>query len=56
VAVAAPVGLFKGLGSGLLALGLLLAGLLAYLPLRADRAVGAMAAGPACAGEAVPDL
>jgi len=53
---AAPVGLFKGLGAGLIALGLLLAGLLAFVLLRADAAVGAMSAAPTCAGEEVPDL
>ena len=52
----APVGLFKGLGAGLIALGLLLAGLLAFLLLRADAAVGALAGAPACAGEELPDL
>jgi len=52
----APVGLFKGLGAGLIALGLLLAAGLAFLLLRADAAVGSMAAAPACAGEEQPDL
>jgi hypothetical protein len=54
--VSAPVGLFKGLGAGLIALGLLLAGALALLLLRADAAVGAMSAAPVCAGEELPDL
>ncbi|HUO47924.1 MAG TPA: choice-of-anchor P family protein [Acidimicrobiales bacterium] len=54
--VASPVGLFKGLGAGLIALGLLLAGTLAFLLLRADAAVGAMSAAPACPGEELPDL
>jgi hypothetical protein len=53
---AAPVALFKGMGAGLIALGLLLAGALAFLLLRADAAVGAMSAAPACTGEERPDL
>jgi hypothetical protein len=53
---ATPVGLFKGLGAGLIALGLFLAGLLAFLLLRADAAVGALAVAPTCAGEELPDL
>ena len=47
----APAALFKGIGSGLIVLGLLLAGLLAFVFLRADAAVGALAASPPCVGE-----
>ena len=47
----APAALFKGIGSGLIVLGLLLAGLLAFVLLRADSAVGALAAAPPCVGE-----
>jgi hypothetical protein len=46
-----PVGLFKGVGAGLIVLGLVLAGLLAFVLLRADAAVGALAAAPPCVGE-----
>jgi len=49
----APVALFKGIGAGLIVLGLVLAGILAALLLRADRAVAMLGAGPACAGEDV---
>jgi hypothetical protein len=47
----APAALFKGIGSGLIVLGLLLAGLLAFVLMRADAAVGALAAAPPCVGE-----
>ena len=47
----AHAALFKGIGSGLIVLGLLLAGLLAFALLRADAAVGALAASPPCVGE-----
>jgi len=50
-AASQPVALFKGVGSGLILLGLLLAGLLAFLLMRADSAVGAMAAAPVCTDE-----
>lgn len=46
-----PVALFKGVGSGLILLGLLLAALLVWLLMRADSAVGAMAAAPVCNDE-----
>ena len=49
----APAALFKGIGAGLIVLGLVLAGLLAFVMLRADRAVSMLSAGPACAGEDV---
>ncbi len=50
VLATAPVGLFKGIGAGLVVLGLVLAGLLALALLRADAAVGASNV-VACAGE-----
>jgi len=49
----APVALFKGIGTGLIVLGLLLGGLLTFLLLRAEAAVGALAAAPPCVGEDV---
>jgi hypothetical protein len=49
----APVALFKGIGTGLIVLGLLLGGLLTFLLLRAEAAVGALAAAPPCMGEDV---
>lgn len=55
LATASPA-LFRGLGAGLVALALLLAiGVMAGL-LGADRAVGTMAAAPACIDEENPDL
>ena len=47
----APAALFKGIGAGLIVLGLVLAGLLALVLLRADRAVAMLGAGPVCTGE-----
>jgi hypothetical protein len=49
----APVALFKGIGTGLIVLGLILGGLLTFVLLRADAAVGALAAAPPCVGEHV---
>ena len=40
----APVGLFKGIGAGLIVLGLALAGLVVFALLRADKAVGILTA------------
>lgn len=48
---AAPAALFRGIGAGLIALGVILAMLLAGVLWRADAAVGALTAAPACAGE-----
>ncbi|HXZ62741.1 MAG TPA: choice-of-anchor P family protein [Acidimicrobiales bacterium] len=52
---AAPVALFKGVGTGLIVLGLVLAALLAALLVGADRAVGRLAAAP-CVGEHTGDV
>lgn len=46
-----PAKLFKGIGAGLIVLGALLGLLLAGALWRADSAVGALTAAPACAGE-----
>jgi hypothetical protein len=51
VIAAAPAALFKGVGTGLIILGLLLAAVLVALLLGADKAVGSLAAGTVCAGE-----
>jgi len=51
VIATAPVALFKGVGTGLIVLGLLLAGLLVMLLLRADKAVAALGTTAACVGE-----
>ncbi|MHB8681882.1 MAG: choice-of-anchor P family protein [Acidimicrobiales bacterium] len=48
--------LFKGVGTGLILLGLLLAALLVGLLMRADKAVGAVAAAADCVGETHQDL
>jgi hypothetical protein len=49
----APVSLFKGIGTGLIVLGMLLGAFLTFLLLRAEAAVGALAAAPPCVGEDV---
>ncbi len=51
LAMAAPTALFKGVGTGLVALGVLLALALAVVLLRTARAVDSLADGPLCAGE-----
>jgi hypothetical protein len=48
-----PVGLFKGIGAGLIVLGLFLAGILAFALLRADAAVGMLTAAAPCDAEGV---
>ena len=47
----APVGLFKGIGAGLIVLGLVLAGILAFALMRADAAVGMLTAAAPCDAE-----
>jgi hypothetical protein len=44
----APAALFKGIGTGLIALGLLLGAILAFFLIRVDGAVGALGAGQGC--------
>lgn len=47
----APVALFKGIGSGLIALGVILGAILAFFLIRTEAAVGAIGSGAACVGE-----
>ncbi len=47
----APVQLFKGIGAGLIALGLLLGAILAFFLIRTEAAAGALGTGPPCVGE-----
>ncbi len=53
---AAPAKLFQGIGAGLIVLGVILALLLAGVLWRADAAVGALTAAPACVGEEPANL